>query len=129
MLNYNDYIAAYNDTKNPAAKGRFFTEDVVLETPWDRAEGRDTLVARFSAISRKVREELRPLNVLTKDNKIMAELDAAFMPYEDMKTIMHDFKKGQAVAFRFFAIYECRGDQIAHFRMACWTKPVPVEAF
>lgn len=132
MLEYNDYIAAYNSFGSPkasAAKARFFANDCVLESPWGRSEGRDAITATFNQLGGAVREQLRPLHVLYKDNVIMAELDAAFMPYQDLDAGFHHFKKGEAVAFRFFAIYECRGDEFSRVRLACWPTASPVEAF
>lgn len=128
-FNYQAYIEAYNGLEDGADKSAFFTEDAVLETAAGKLEGRDKVFALFASIGSKAKEQLRPLNVFREGDKIMAELDAAFMPREDWDGFLAPMKKGQAVAFRFFAIYELREEKIAYMRLASWARPVAIEAF
>lgn len=128
-FDYNAYLASYNDHDTKADKGRFFTEDVIMESAAGKVEGRDNVLKRFATIAEHAKEELRPLNVVREGNTIMAELEACFMPLKDWDQFMTPLKKGEAVKFRFFAVYELKGDKVSYFRLAAWPKAVPIEPF
>lgn len=131
-MRYQDYIDAFNSAADESAKARFFTDDVILQAPHAQLQGRDAVLAMIAAGHAKVREELRPRVVVQNDDDgiIMAELDACFIAKEDtLGSPFYEFKKGESLAFRFFAMYKLRDDRICEFHLSFWPKPTPIEPF
>ncbi|EOD47029.1 hypothetical protein UCRNP2_6238 [Neofusicoccum parvum UCRNP2] len=129
-MKYQDYIDAFNNNADESAKAAFFTDDVILQAPYAHLQGRDAVLAMFAAAHSKVKEELRPRLVVQDGDIIMAEVDAAFVAKEDTPgSPFYEFKKGKAVAFRFFGVYKLREDRICEFHLSYWPTPTPIEPF
>ncbi|KAK0653911.1 hypothetical protein DIS24_g5635 [Lasiodiplodia hormozganensis] len=133
-MRYQDYIDAFNHNADQDAKAQFFTEDATLEAPYlptGILHGRTAIMAMFAAAHAKVKEELRPRLVVQQgDDVIMAEVDACFVANEDThESGFYDFKKGEAVSFRFFGVYELRDGRISKMRLSYWPNPSRIEAF
>lgn len=85
---------------------RYFTGNRIIASIQGKTKGRAKDLARFAAIAKHAREELRPIiNVVSEGNLAVFEIDACFMPHEDQSGWIHEFKEGQAVASHPFAIY------------------------
>lgn len=83
----------------------------------------------FATAHAKVKEELRPRLVVQQGDVIMAEVDACFVANEDThESGFYDFKKGEAVSFRFFGVYELRDGRIAKMRLSYWPSLSKIEA-
>ncbi|WP_168929679.1 nuclear transport factor 2 family protein [Nocardioides sp. GY 10127] len=118
-FSYAEYLASYNAGDEAATARDFYTEDVVLEAPGLRIEGREQLAGFLAQAHDGVREELVPLAVAEQGDVLLAELDMVFDVSKDVMTPVGPLGPGRAVG-RCLASYTLRDERIASFRLAFW---------
>lgn len=111
------YVRAFADNYEDAIL-RFYTEDVLFETPRNRFEGRQAFIDYLNATRQGIREVLTPVNVFEKENGLAAELDAELQAYEDAPGFHEKpLRKGESIRKRVSAFYDFKGDRICRVKI------------
>jgi len=120
-MDYEAYIASYNDHDDAATLNRFFAEDVIVDGPDGRHLGRDAFLRVLSFIHDDVDEDLLPQLILRDGNHMMVETDAVFTAKRDRPEFpFKPLVAGEVLKMKFFAVYHLRDGKVAHFKLSCW---------
>ena len=120
-FDFNRYIADFNLNDDETMVPKYFTEDLILEGPDRTLHGRQEWLGLLKFAHAGVKERLQPVLVVRDGDKLMAEVNAVFTPSVDRPDFpFASLKAGQPLTMKFFASYRLRGNQIAHFTLACW---------
>jgi ketosteroid isomerase-like protein len=132
MVDYAQYIQAFNRGDDATLVKTFFTEDVLFQSGPRVLRGAAELLGFLNWAHDGIREIIRPQLVLRDDNHIFAEIDMDFHATKDLPE--HQFgalKKGDYTTVKFFVVYYLRDGKVAQLKASIWppnvgvTKPTP----
>ena len=125
-MDYERYIEDFNRSDERAMVERWFTDDLVVEVPGLVIRGREDWVAFLEhSHAGGVRETLRPVEVLQRDDRILAEVDITFVTADGRPAFpLAPLRPGEEATFKFFAVYHLRDERIAHLKLGFWPEPV-----
>jgi limonene-1,2-epoxide hydrolase len=125
-MDYERYIEDFNRNDERAMVERWFTEDLVVEVPGQVIRGREDWVAFLEhSHAGGVQETLQPVDVVQDGDRILAEVDIAFVTPDGRPDFpLGPLPPGETVTFKFFAVYHLRDDRIARLKLGFWPEPV-----
>lgn len=124
-FDFDRYLEAFNSGQEDASLGHFFTEDLIVESPFGVLQGRDAWIGALEGVHDGVRERLTPRLVVRDGDDMMAELDGEFTASADKPDFMHGpLRRGETLRVRFFAVYRFRDQQITRLALAWWPPAV-----
>ncbi|NQT73097.1 MAG: nuclear transport factor 2 family protein [Chloroflexi bacterium] len=111
------YIKAFTDNYENAIM-KFYTDDVLFETPKNRFEGRQAFIDYLNATRQGIREVLTPTNVFSDENRLAAELNAELHAYEDAPDFPEKpLKKGESISKSVSAFYDFKNGKISRVKI------------
>lgn len=115
------YASSFNTTDEASFVERFYTEDMVLDGPFGKLEGRDKWLDILNQTHKGVREDLNFLTVVCQGDVIMAESEGTFTALIDLPEFQHGpLSKGESITVKFFSKYVIRDGKISEMKISWW---------
>lgn len=121
MLDYDEYVAAFNAGDDAALVERFFSDDILFMGSAREHRGKAQLLEFLSRAHDGVREVMRPQQVLRQGDLIFLEADMDFHAMKERADFpFGHLHPGDLVIVKFFVTYRLRDDRICELRSMTW---------
>jgi len=112
----NEYLA-YIDYFNSGQYDRYYTEDVVVQLPSKRLEGKQAVRDFYAEVNRYVHETIRVKKVLMDETAVIANIWSDFYCHHDWpEFIVCPVTKGQIVRIELVVLYDLADGLFSHIR-------------
>lgn len=120
-FDYDQYIHDFNTGDDKDLVERWFDPEIVFIGTARKYEGRDALLGFLRWAHDGVREIIRPITVLEKDDRLFAEVDMDFVATKARDDFpFAKLRPGDLITVKFFVLYRIRNGRVIELKSMTW---------
>ena len=122
-MTVNDYLA-YVDYFNSRRYDDYYTDDVVVELPSRRLQGKQAVREFYDNMNNYVHETIRVKKVLMDEDTLVANIWSDFYCHRDWDEFpLRPVRKGELVRVELVVLYTLRDGKFSHIRAGRLSRP------
>jgi len=123
-MNTNEYLE-YIDYFNSQQYDNYYTDDIVVQLPAKKLEGKQAVKDFYTEVNRYVHETIRVKKVFMDNNDLVANIWSDFYCHKDWKDfIVCPVTTGQMVRVELVVLYTMQDNKFSHIRAGRLTGPI-----